>query len=151
MSGRGPIWLMLSHMMKLLEIIICYPPISLALNLLRPPDLMPKKILIIEDDRDVLDTMKYILEDEVYGVIGFSKGQSLAEIIRLEPQLILLDERLPENRGHKLCASIKAHPVILISAVMYLESIAAGCKADNCIKKPFNLQDLPSQVNFYLQ
>jgi two-component system phosphate regulon response regulator PhoB len=119
--------------------------------------MLPKRILIIEDDHDILDMMRYILEDEGYEVIGFSQAESLAEIIRLEPQLILLDERLPENPGHILCASIKAHPVtpnipvILISAVMYLESIAANCQADNYIKKPFDLQDLTSLVNSYLQ
>ncbi len=73
------------------------------------------------------------------------------------PQMILLDEWLPENPGHMLCARIKAHPaiqripVILISTVMYLENIAADCKVDNYIKKPFDLLDLTSLVNSYLQ
>jgi DNA-binding response OmpR family regulator len=119
--------------------------------------MMPKKILIIEDDYDILDIMRYILEDEGYEVIGFNREESIAGIIRLAPQMILLDEHLPENPGHLLCARIKAHPtiqhipVILISAVMYLENIAADCKADNYIKKPFDLLDLTNMVNSYLQ
>jgi DNA-binding response OmpR family regulator len=118
---------------------------------------MSKKVLIIEDDHDILDMMQYIVEDEGYAVIAFSQAGSVEEIIQLQPALILLDERLRENSGHLLCASIKAHhltqniPVILISAVMHLENIAIDCKADGYIKKPFDLLDLISVVNSYLQ
>jgi DNA-binding NtrC family response regulator len=116
-----------------------------------------KRVLIIEDDHDILDMMRYIVEDQGYEVIAFSHAGSVEEIIQLEPQLILLDERMPEKPGHLLCASIKAHPiiqnipVILISAVMHLENIASECKAYSFIKKPFDLKDLTGLVNAYLQ
>jgi DNA-binding response OmpR family regulator len=116
-----------------------------------------KKVLIIEDDHDILDMMKYILEDEGFDVIAFSHAESIEEIIHLKPQMILLDERLPEHPGHLLCAKIKSHPttqdipVIMVSAVMHLESIANECNADSYIKKPFDLHDLTSLVNSYLQ
>jgi DNA-binding response OmpR family regulator len=115
-----------------------------------------KKILIIEDDHDILDMMKFILEDEGYQVVPLLQAESLKEIIDHHPHLILLDERLPTDPGHVLCASIKAHPmaqnipVILISAVFNLEKVAGDCKADNFIKKPFDLQELISLVNSYL-
>jgi two-component system, OmpR family, phosphate regulon response regulator PhoB len=116
-----------------------------------------KKILIIEDDHDILDIMKYILEDEGYKVIALVQAESIEEIIDHQPHLILLDERLPENPGHVLCARIKAHPIaqsipiILVSAVANLTNVASDCKADNYIQKPFNLQDLTGLVNAYLQ
>ncbi|MHB8207699.1 response regulator transcription factor [Mucilaginibacter sp.] len=118
---------------------------------------MSKKVLIIEDDHDILDMMKYILEDEGYTVIALTQAGSIEEIIQLEPHLILLDERLPENPGHVLCARIKAHPiaqnipVILVSAVVDLANVARDCKADNYIQKPFNLLDLTGLVNVCLQ
>lgn len=118
---------------------------------------MSKKILIIEDDHDILDMMQYILEDEGYDVVAYDQAGSIEYIIQIEPALILLDERLPEKPGHLLCALIKTHPltenipVIMTSAVMHLEKIVDDCKADDYIKKPFDLEDLTSVVNSYLR
>jgi response regulator RpfG family c-di-GMP phosphodiesterase len=74
-------------------------------------------------------------------IIVQDTDQAVLEICQnLEPHLILLDELLPANPGHVRCASIKAQPVsqsipvILISAVVNIEKVAADCKADNYIK-----------------
>ncbi|WP_394772444.1 two-component system response regulator [Mucilaginibacter sp.] len=113
---------------------------------------MSKKIIIVEDDDDILAMMQCILEDEGFDVIALNKAESIEKIIDLAPQLILLDERLPEKSGHEFCARIKAHhltkdiPVILVSAVRDLASVAGECRADGYIQKPFDLEDLTNLV-----
>lgn len=113
---------------------------------------MPSKIIIIEDDRDILDMMQYIMEDEGYEVVALNEPEPLEDIMQHQPDLILLDERLPEIAGHELCSLIKADPatqkipVILISAVPKIVEIAKDCKADGYIAKPFNLEELTELV-----
>jgi DNA-binding response OmpR family regulator len=116
---------------------------------------MPKKILVIEDDNDILDMMQYILEDEGYHVLPSSKAEPIATIIKNQPDLILLDDRLPEDSGHNLCARIKSHPettaipVILVSATNDLKRVAKECNADNYLTKPFDLHELVMLVKKY--
>jgi two-component system phosphate regulon response regulator PhoB len=113
---------------------------------------MPKTIIIIEDDHDILDMMQYILEDEGYRVIPLSHAAPLDIIVGHQPQLILLDERLPEISGHEICGRIKSYPpaqnipVILVSGIKDIEKIAGDCQADGYIEKPFDLVDLISLV-----
>jgi DNA-binding response OmpR family regulator len=117
---------------------------------------MPKKILVIEDDDDILDMMQYILEDEGFEVIASNKVELLTSIIKSQPDLILLDDRLPEDSGHNLCANIKSHPetttipVILISATANLNQVAKDCNADTYLTKPFDLYELVKLVKNYV-
>ncbi len=116
---------------------------------------MNNRILIIEDDHDILDIMRYIMEDEGYEVSGLTHVDSFKRILAIRPHIILLDERLPDIPGHELCKQIKAHPglqgtvVILISAVQRLEEIALECGADNFITKPFDLETLTGIVKSF--
>ncbi|MCR8561992.1 response regulator [Mucilaginibacter sp. BJC16-A38] len=114
---------------------------------------MPKKIIIIEDDHDILDMMQYILEDEGYEVVVYRFAALVDEIVQGQPHLILLDEKLPDKSGHELCTEIKKHPglkgipVILVSADSKIEQIASNCKADGYIAKPFDLTTLIDLVH----
>jgi len=65
-----------------------------------------------------------------------------------EPVTVIVFSAPSLNKSHPATQRI---PVILISAVAHLEKITADCKADNYIKKPFDLQDLSSLVNSYLR
>ena len=109
---------------------------------------MAKKLIIIEDDKDTLDIMTYILTEEGYEVIEANNGEPLMRIHLHKPFLILMDNRLPERSGGELCLKLKndpatSHfPVVLVSAESNLEGIAKGCYADAFLKKPFNVEDL---------
>ena len=117
---------------------------------------MPKKILVIEDDNDILDMMQYILEDEGFEVLASNKIELLTSIIKIQPDLILLDDRMPEDSGHNLCTNIKANPetaaipVILISSTPNLSQVAKNCTADTYLTKPFDLYELVELVNSYV-
>ena len=116
---------------------------------------MHKKIIVIEDDNDILVLLQYILEDEGYQVLPLLQSEPLSTIVEHQPSLILLDDRLPGEYGHILCSKIKADPkttsipVVLVSATRNLEKIALDCQADDYLPKPFDLKDLLKIVKAY--
>jgi DNA-binding response OmpR family regulator len=116
---------------------------------------MEKKILVIEDDNDILDLFQYILEDEGYKVWASDHSEHIEVIAEHRPNLVLLDDRLPGEYGHVICSRIKADPrtknipVVLVSATRDLEKLAFDCKADDYLPKPFDLKDLVKLVKQY--
>jgi two-component system response regulator VicR len=118
--------------------------------------MFPKKILFIDDDPDVLEIIPIILEKENIVVKTSRDISVLPEIAKLQPDLILLDEWLPEKKGSCICAELKANvstahiPVILISAVSELEYIAKECNADAFISKPFDIYHLISKIQHFV-
>jgi DNA-binding response OmpR family regulator len=117
---------------------------------------MNKRILLLEDEKDILELIQEILEEEGYNVIAFNHYESVEEIIEFAPQLILLDIRLSNGYGHLLCGDLKANPktshipVILVSGAGNLEKIARDYNADNFLAKPFDMEDLIGMVKQYV-
>ena len=112
---------------------------------------MPK-IIIIEDDKDILDVMTYILTEEGYEVVGAPDSAPLLQLDQIQPFLVLMDNRLVEGTGTELCYKLKtnlatAHfPIAIISAHNNLEEIAKESMADAFLKKPFDIDELLSLV-----
>ena len=113
-----------------------------------------KKILIIEDDRDILDLLSYLLLAEGYQVIASLHGTEADMLQEILPDLVLLDLRMHgvAKAGARICLRIKTNiytrniPVVLISAEPDIELIAKDCYADDYISKPFNIHDILSRV-----
>jgi DNA-binding response OmpR family regulator len=116
---------------------------------------MSKKVVVIEDDRDILDLIRYILADEGYEVTGYRHLEPLEKVIAENPSVILLDDRLEDGYGNTLCTLLKSDekakniPVILVSASRGLPQLAIKCHADAFLPKPFNLVDLVDLVKRY--
>lgn len=115
---------------------------------------MNKRILIIDDDEDILDILHIIFRDEGFNVVISNTGEAADNIHIINPDLILLDVRIDGSpkRGDQICAEIKASypgnklPVVLVSAETDLEMLANQCGADFYIKKPFDIYDLLLKV-----
>ena len=111
-----------------------------------------KKVLFVDDDPDIRDIVSFILEDEEIELLNLAELPPTVAIAEVEPDLILLDEWLPEKKGSEFCLELKskkhtAHiPVILISAVGGLETIARNCSADGFVNKPFDIEQLKQLV-----
>lgn len=111
-----------------------------------------KKILIIEDDADILELLEIILHGNGFAVIKVNREITVKEIIGLSPHLIIIDLLLPFISGNELCLELKANkqtlniPVILCSAHNNLERIAAESKSDAFISKPFDVIDFENLV-----
>ena len=122
---------------------------------------MAKKILIIEDDKAIRDTITYILEEEKYEVISSGDSKILKTIKDLKPDLVLMDNWLTEWKsdanGQQLSRELKSNPatshipVIIISAVLNIKEIAEAGLADAYLKKPFDVAELVAMVKKFIK
>ncbi len=122
---------------------------------------MPEKILVIEDDKDIRDTITYALQGEGYEVIASENAKILKNINEIKPNLLLLDNWLSDWKsdanGQQLSKELKTNeatshiPVIIISAVSNIKEIAEAGLADGYLKKPFELDDLSAIVKKFIK
>lgn len=116
---------------------------------------MPKKILVVDDEVDILKVVTFRLRKSGYEILTAVDGREGLELIRNErPDLILLDLRLPVIDGYEVCRQVKADeelkniPVILLTASSAAKIIerTKEFKADDYIIKPFNPTELLEKV-----
>src|SRR5256885_10512230 len=114
------------------------------------------KVLVVDNDVDVLTVVKLILSANGFVVEAISDWRNTFEKIEsFNPQLILLDVSLGGEDGRNICRKIKsgtAHkniPVILFSAKIG-EIALEDCKADGFIAKPFDATHLVTMLKFYM-
>jgi DNA-binding response OmpR family regulator len=109
-----------------------------------------KRILVIDDDEDLLEILSLIFQAEGYNVV-LSNNSEVAEHVReIGPDLVILDIRISGSvkNGGEICQELKNKfenariPVLLISAEANIRRIAEACGADGYIKKPFDIDDL---------
>jgi len=111
-----------------------------------------KKIILIEEDPDLLDILKELLNQEGFEVITYPDKNSVKRIIINRPDLVLLDNQLTDGLGSRLCREIKSNdltkdiPVLLISGDENLASLARESGADGFLAKPFNIAVLVRMV-----
>jgi DNA-binding response OmpR family regulator len=117
---------------------------------------MAKKILVIDDDFDILEPISLILKEEGYLVEIMTKGeQSIKKVNEFKPDLILLDMLLSGSDGRRICATLKKSskskqiPIVMMSAHPGAETEAKASGADGFIAKPFETEDLINIVKEY--
>jgi len=114
---------------------------------------MPKRILIVDDEPEILDFVAMRLESFGYAVMKASDGKEAMELLEKEiPDLILLDVMMPGKDGYEVCNEIKTDertsriPIILFTAKpQQKERLKSNYKfiaADDYILKPFEAEDL---------
>jgi DNA-binding response OmpR family regulator len=114
-----------------------------------------KKILIIDDDQDVLNAVSFLLVIHGFSVETANSVQIITKKIDVfNPDVILLDVALKEEDGRKVCKRLKNHLVyksiklILFSANLTVNSDFKECLADDFIEKPFEIEELLKKINF---
>lgn len=111
------------------------------------------KILIVDDDLDMLTLVEHLLQKKGYKVTCLSSGKYVLDTMNvLEPDLVILDVNLGLADGRQLCEQIKnietyQHlPVILYSAEQLNNLSPGNCKANAFIQKPFSPSAFLKQV-----
>jgi DNA-binding response OmpR family regulator len=110
------------------------------------------KILVVDDDRKIVDLVRLYLERDGYRVIAAYGGlEALTLARRRRPDLILLDLMLPEMDGLDVCRILQAEsdvPVIMLTARTTDEDKLVGLElgADDYITKPFNPREVVARV-----
>jgi two-component system phosphate regulon response regulator PhoB len=122
---------------------------------------MGKKIMVIEDDTDIRETMVYALEEAGYEVIASEDARVLKHLNNHKPDLILLDNWLSDWKsdanGEQISKQLKTDPqtshipIIIVSAVSNVKEVAEAGLADNYLRKPFDLKDLIQMVERYTE
>jgi two-component system, OmpR family, alkaline phosphatase synthesis response regulator PhoP len=120
---------------------------------------MPKSILVVDDERDIVEMLKYNLEKEGYTVLTALNGNGALEQARSNPDLILLDIMMPEMDGWEVCKQLKrdertSHvPVIFLTAKGSEVDEVVGLElgADDYIVKPISIRKLIARVKTSLR
>jgi two-component system phosphate regulon response regulator PhoB len=114
--------------------------------------LMKKRVLIIENDQDIRHIVEYILQEQGFETLSIPEPEDPSKLIDFHADLILLDEFINSQPGHRLCRKIKnipalvTTPVIILSTANDIELIVKECDANDHISKPFDVADLIDKV-----
>ena len=116
------------------------------------------RILVVDDNIDILQIVKIILENNGFEVLVTPKGEeTLSKTDTFNPQLILMDIFLNAGiDGREICKTIKSNPqtqdipVILFSAQIKLDDGFKSYGADDFIAKPFEVKELISKIKAQL-
>src|SRR5947209_14473278 len=117
-----------------------------------------RKLLVVDDEPDILEFLQVILEEEGYEVLTSTKGQYLEQLQNGGlPDLILLDVFLSGKDGREIVKHLKSQeetkyiPVIMLSAHPSAEQTARAAGADDFLAKPLNISELLARIEKYLQ
>ena len=118
------------------------------------------RVLVVEDDPDILDLLEYSLRQEGFGVIQATSGRRALELAEREkPDLVLLDLMLPDLGGVELCRRLRARPEIASTPVIMVTArseeadrvLGLEIGADDYITKPFSPRELVLRVRAVLR
>lgn len=115
------------------------------------------RVLIVEDEASLADSIRYNLEREGYEVVVAHDGREAMRLVRKEsPDLVLLDLMLPMMSGLDVCRSLRAEssvPIIIVTAKDGEADKVAGLElgADDYVTKPFSARELVARIRAVLR
>ncbi len=108
-----------------------------------------KKILIVDDDKDILTIVELLLTAHNFTVLTVDDPSDiLDQVINFRPKIILMDVNMGNHDGREICKLLKSDlalkhiPVILFSAMQNLQETHSECEATDFICKPFDSLEL---------
>ena len=119
-----------------------------------------KKVLIVDDEQDIVESLKFVLEAEEYECYtAFNGEDGLKTAKEIIPDLIILDIIMPKMNGYKISRLLKFDskykdiPIIMLTARSQEEDKLIGEEtgANEYITKPFDLDFVVEKVNEYLK
>jgi DNA-binding response OmpR family regulator len=120
---------------------------------------MPKKILIADDEPNIVMSLEFLMQRAGYQVQVASNGEEALRLAaELSPDLMLLDVMLPRMSGFEVCQKVRENPacggvkIIMLTAKGRDTEMAKGLAmgADAYVTKPFSTKDLLAQVKHIL-
>ncbi|MDD5455581.1 MAG: response regulator [Candidatus Margulisbacteria bacterium] len=118
------------------------------------------KILIVDDEKDIIELLKFNLEKNGYNALVAEDGQSALELVdKQKPDLVLLDWMLPKISGLDVCKQIKNNPstqqiiVFMVTAKgeEFDKVLALELGADDYICKPFSIREMLARIKAHLR
>ena len=118
-----------------------------------------QRILLVDDDQNILEVVGRRLESWGYEVLTAEGGEEGLKLVAEQPpDLILLDIMMPKLKGRDVCAMLKANPktrdipVIFLTALGMADHVKAGMDlgADDYVTKPYDAEDLKDRIKVCL-
>ena len=118
-----------------------------------------KKVLIVDDEPDIVMTLKFNLElENIECIEAYDGEEALSKAKNENPDLILLDIMLPKINGYAVCTKLKYNdlytniPIIMLTARAQEDdkAFAKQTRADEYVTKPFDMDKLISLIKEYL-
>ena len=112
-----------------------------------------KKVLIVDDEKDIRNIIRYNLEKQGFKCISATDGDGALEKLNKKPDLIILDIMMPEKDGYEVCKIIRAQgntvPIIFLTAMdrEFDEIKGLECGGDDYLRKPFSPRILIARIN----
>ena len=116
---------------------------------------MSKKILVADDEPNIVISLEYLLRREGYTVVVARDGQEALEVVvREQPDLLLLDVMMPKKSGFEVCQEVRANEALQGTKILMLTAkgrdtdVAKGqaMGADAYMTKPFSTRELVQKV-----
>lgn len=118
---------------------------------------MPNRVLILDDDEDILSICTYILEEMGCEVQTRNNCNNIIQMVQdIQPHVILMDNWIPESGGIIATQTIKAHPelrhitIIYFSANHDIKNLSQEAGADTYLEKPFDISQFEELINSVL-
>jgi len=118
---------------------------------------MSKKLLICDDDRDIVEMLEIVLDESGYEIITETDSKRVLELIsNIRPQLVLMDLWMPVISGDEILKrmrkdkNISSIPVVIMSAAQDGKAVALKAGANGYIPKPFDIDRLLQRVNEFI-
>lgn len=115
---------------------------------------MPGRVMIFDDDTDLLEVCSIVLKSKNYTVNGLNKCDDIIrEVKAFSPNVILMDNWIPDIGGVKATQQLKndlelkSIPIIFFSANDRVEDLASEAGADFFLRKPFEIEELEATVS----
>lgn len=118
---------------------------------------MGKKVLVVDDEKNIVDIISFNLKKEGYEVLRAENGEDGLQIILSEnPDLILLDVMMPKMDGYEVCRKVREKvntPIIMLTARAEEVDKVLGLElgADDYVTKPFGVRELMARVKANLR
>lgn len=118
------------------------------------------KVLVADDDRNVLNIIRYSLEPELFEIMEAANGKEVLGVLFSDlPDILILDIMMPELDGYRVCEEIRKHestrnlPVLILSAKANIEDKlkAMDLGVDDYIVKPFDPRELKARIKLRLK
>lgn len=120
---------------------------------------MTKKILIVDDEPNIVLSLEFMMKKEGFAVAVAGDGDAaLEQVAAFAPDLVLLDVMMPKKSGYEVCQLLRADParaglkIVMLTAKGRETEVAKGIAlgADAYVTKPFSTKDLVAQVKSLL-
>jgi DNA-binding response OmpR family regulator len=121
---------------------------------------MAKRVLIVDDEPNIVASLEFLLRQSGYEVhVAADGAAALRQVQALAPDLVLLDVMMPETNGYDVCQRIRAHPewrnvrIVILSAKGREAEMTKGLSlgADAYVTKPFSNAELVARIGELLQ